>query len=372
MESIELRAVSRHETALVEPHTGLAAHEETPAVLVVAGERREAPLVSIMIPTFRRPELLRDAIASALGQNSTESFEVVVVDNEQDSVIAAQVDDVVRSFDDPRLRLYRNSGNLGMFGNWNRCVNLARGDWLTILNDDDKLKPSFLSGVLENRRGNALIAADADYFGARYQRASGLGRWVRAAAKTVRDALLFRQDVRKISDADLFFGNPVRASLGVLLHKRSCIEIGGFREERWPIADYVFTTSYCLKYGGYLLNEKLASYRLEANESLKADTIVGFIVQNAALRKQLVASISFSHLSRDYLQTYSDWFGRLQATYYIRVFQGGGNSDYIANKAGIKFRRVPLVEYTMVAVKAITNIVFWLMGAIGWIRRVSQ
>ena len=98
-----------------------------------------APEVSILIPTYRRPQLLRRAIASALSQDAPVAMEVVVGDDADEGAAIAS------EFDDVRLRYQANPDRLGMAGNWNRLCDVARGDYLVLLNDDDRLLPGFVT-----------------------------------------------------------------------------------------------------------------------------------------------------------------------------------------------------------------------------------
>jgi len=102
-------------------------------------EPAESPLVSICIPTYNRAGMVGDAIRSALAQ-TCRNIEVLVVDNASTDGTA----EVVASFHDPRLRYVRNGRNLGLFGNFNRCIELAQGKYLHILHSDDTVPPEFI------------------------------------------------------------------------------------------------------------------------------------------------------------------------------------------------------------------------------------
>jgi glycosyltransferase involved in cell wall biosynthesis len=98
----------------------------------------DEPLVSICIPTYNRAAMIGKAIESALDQ-TYRNIEVIVVDN-------ASSDDttsVVAAYKDERLRYVRNDRNLGLFGNFNRCIDLAQGVYLHILHSDDYIDPDF-------------------------------------------------------------------------------------------------------------------------------------------------------------------------------------------------------------------------------------
>jgi glycosyltransferase involved in cell wall biosynthesis len=96
------------------------------------------PLVSICIPTYNRAAMVGKAIASALSQ-SYRNIEVIVVDNASTDDTAAKV----AEFTDPRLSFVRNPSNLGLFGNFNRCLEVARGEIIHILHSDDFIDPEF-------------------------------------------------------------------------------------------------------------------------------------------------------------------------------------------------------------------------------------
>jgi glycosyltransferase involved in cell wall biosynthesis len=96
------------------------------------------PLVSICIPTYNRAGMIGKAIESALGQ-SYRNIEVIVVDNASEDNTA----EVVASYADERLRYVKNERNLGLFGNFNRCIELATGKYLYILHSDDCIDPEF-------------------------------------------------------------------------------------------------------------------------------------------------------------------------------------------------------------------------------------
>lgn len=96
--------------------------------------RAERPEISVVIPTFNRAALLRQAISSVLAQRDV-AIEVVVSDNCSDDDTPA----VMAEFaGDPRLVCHRNASNLGMVGNWRKAIfELASADWFVLMSDDD-------------------------------------------------------------------------------------------------------------------------------------------------------------------------------------------------------------------------------------------
>lgn len=96
--------------------------------------------ISVLIPTYRPGPYLREAAASVLAQEDVD-LELIVVDDASPDPAAA----VLAGLEDPRLRLVRNPVNLGLVGNWNRCLELATGDPILIFHHDDRLRPGYLA-----------------------------------------------------------------------------------------------------------------------------------------------------------------------------------------------------------------------------------
>ena len=101
------------------------------------------PLISVIIPTYRRADDLDRALGSVFAEPGDE-FEVVVGDDASPDHTPAVV---ARYGSDPRLRQYRNEVNLGMQENVLKVARAARGDYLFILTDDDRLVPGALAKV---------------------------------------------------------------------------------------------------------------------------------------------------------------------------------------------------------------------------------
>lgn len=110
------------------------------------------PAITIAIPFYSGQALLRKAIASVLRQPISD-LELIVCD---DHGSEDGVPELLESFHDPRIKYFRNDVNLGMAGNWNRCLDLARADLVTLLHADDELLEGYCPLML------ALAAAHCE------------------------------------------------------------------------------------------------------------------------------------------------------------------------------------------------------------------
>lgn len=116
------------------------------------------PLVSVCIPTFNGARYVAAAIGSVIRQSFTD-FELLVSDDgSSDDTLEA-----IRSFSDSRLRLVANERRMGLVGNWNRCLALARGKYVTLFHQDDVMAQGNLAAkiaVFDNYPDVGLVYSD--------------------------------------------------------------------------------------------------------------------------------------------------------------------------------------------------------------------
>jgi Glycosyl transferase family 2 len=108
-----------------------------PDLSMVAETQSEAGyLVSVIIPTFQRPQLVQRAVRSALAQTYSAIEVIVVVDGQDDGT-----GDAVRSIGDERVRVLITGQNRGPAEARNAGVQAANGRYVALLDDDDEWMP---------------------------------------------------------------------------------------------------------------------------------------------------------------------------------------------------------------------------------------
>ena len=98
-------------------------------------------LVSIAIPAYKA-KYIKEAIDSVLAQ-SYQNIELIIVNDNSPE----DIDKIVSSYSDTRIRYYKNERNLGKESivlNWNKCLSYAKGEFFVLLCDDDILEPTFI------------------------------------------------------------------------------------------------------------------------------------------------------------------------------------------------------------------------------------
>jgi len=107
-------------------------------------ELTKTPLISIILATYNRANLLPRAISSVLTQ-TYQNFELIVInDGSTDSI-----EEVVRSFNDRRIVYYKHPENKGVLAARNTGFDLSKGKYLVLLDDDDELLPEALETVVK-------------------------------------------------------------------------------------------------------------------------------------------------------------------------------------------------------------------------------
>ena len=97
------------------------------------------PAVTFIIPCYKLAHLLTECVESILGQ-SYKNFEILIMDD-------CSPDDtpqVAKSFQDERVRYFRNDPNLGHLRNYNKGIELARGQYIWLISADDRLRCTYV------------------------------------------------------------------------------------------------------------------------------------------------------------------------------------------------------------------------------------
>jgi glycosyltransferase involved in cell wall biosynthesis len=114
----------------------LTANESLP---VAPADDGGEPRVTVFVPTYNRARWLGESIESVLAQTYRD-FRLVVSDNASTDATA----EVVRQFDDPRISYVRLDEHLDLNAHFNRCYELAGGDYVFLIPDDDRMTPDAL------------------------------------------------------------------------------------------------------------------------------------------------------------------------------------------------------------------------------------
>ena len=215
-----------------------------------------APLVSVLIPSYNRPEFLRQALTSAVEQTYTNT-EILIQDNASDF----DIETFVADFADPRISFHRNEKNLGMALNWRALSLRAKGKYAAFLNDDDVWEKDYLSLMVEKlERTPDLVLAFCDHW---VTDAAGRIDPVRTAANSrrwMRDRIA-EGEHKPFADIALVYRSIWTASATVF--RRDAVDWDEIPPEAGVTVDlYLAYLAARTGGGAWYCNKRLARYRV--------------------------------------------------------------------------------------------------------------
>lgn len=215
------------------------------------------PIVTVCIPTYNRASLLKETIESVLLQ-TFHDFTLLIVDNASEDATEA----VVRSFDDSRINYLRNAQNIGLRGNWNRCLTLARGQYISILPDDDLMMPENLEAKVAMLDRHAQVGL----VHSKYHTIDGAGNIMRHNTNwghgpdRESDAIESGQDVLKEM---LLTYNRINAP--TVVFRRACYEkLGDFTDRLSMTLDWEYWMRIALYFDVAFVASPLIKWRVHA------------------------------------------------------------------------------------------------------------
>ena len=232
------------------------------------------PFFSYIIPVYKRADLLRETLNTVLNQRPVDfAWDIVIVDNEAGG--ENDTERLIREVGDPRILYYRNRENAGPDGNYNRCIELARGKWLGMIHGDDLLVDDHLQRmgayIRDKERGRKKLA----YISPRYLDFKDAGS-VKIKREDVNDPLsTYRKGLKIFRQTDaVITGYSVSLpSFGTVMNREVMLETGGF-DKNLGICEDVITPYRLMKdYRVYVTPEIMGYHRFEGNESIKIETI---------------------------------------------------------------------------------------------------
>lgn len=223
------------------------------------------PLISIIIPSYNHAHFLARALQSVISQTYT-NWEVIIVDNHSED----NTDQVISSFNDPRISLLKIHNEGVIARSRNKGVLTARGEWIAFLDSDDWWKPEKLSAC------TALMDQPCDliFHDLKIER---------PAAKLIGGKYRLGRTLTKPVTTDLLVnGNPVSTS-SVLVRKDMLMKVELMDERAGMVAaeDYNCWLKIAEKNGNFIyLSQVLGYYYIHSQGMSKRD--ISESVRNAS------------------------------------------------------------------------------------------
>ena len=279
------------------------------------------PKVSIGLPLYNTGKYLKQTIESILDQ-TFEDFELIICDNASTDNSA----EIVKEFKDKRIRFYQNDKEIPGVENWNKCVDLAKGELVALFHSDDVYEPTIIEEEVAAFKKNPSLGA-----------VFTLGNWIDENGKKVGeftlDPYLKGKTVFNFYEmlTHLLRGaSTIMVCPTVMVPKKIYQEVGKYRQIKW-VFDYEYYLRILEKYDIAIINKNLINYRKHAEQGTanwlnkRTEMDETFNLIDKFLKKYKDSPLLKEHLSKDSIKIYE---ARKMNDFSMRAYNATMLEDY--------------------------------------------
>ncbi len=202
--------------------------------------------LSVIMSTYNRENMVLESVNSILTQ-TYDNFEFIIIDdNSTDNTY-----NLIKSLNDKRIKLFRSNRNCGCTFNYHTGQNIAKGEFIAHIDDDDISFPKRLETQINYMENNCDIVL--------------AGTFIETFGENMRPSWVFYSDSEKINFSSNFY-NPLCHSS--IIYRKSFMEKNNINYDinKKCAQDYDFYKQILLK-GGKISNleEILVKYRMHKN-----------------------------------------------------------------------------------------------------------
>ncbi|WP_025686527.1 glycosyltransferase family 2 protein [Paenibacillus maysiensis] len=223
----------------------------------------EHPLVSIVIPAYNRPHTLKIALESALEQTYP-NIEIIICDDSTTPEVQEMLEPFLDSF--PQIQYHKNEKNL-FLENWHKCFDLASGEYINYLMDDDMFHKEKIAKMIHFFRNFENITLVTSY----RQTMNESGAFIPANYATKR-----LYDETRIMDGRMLANvaltrclNVIGEPTTVLFKKTDLIErFGVYKGKQYSLLNDLASWLTLLSKGkAVYISEELSYFRIHPNQN---------------------------------------------------------------------------------------------------------
>lgn len=227
-------------------------------------------LVSICIPVYNGEKYLRQCLDAVFLQTYP-NYEVIITDDQSSDTSREIIEEYLKKF--PKIKFIVNETNLGLVGNWNKCVELATGYWIKYVFQDDLISPDCLEKMVTAAGADAHLVACARNFLIEDNADDKLKKYFEGDYLSLNVLFPLSQpgfiSAENISKTAMqypcinFIGEPVC----VMFRIDSVKEFGNFDDNLAQICDFEYWLRICSVKGLLYIPERLATFRVHGKST---------------------------------------------------------------------------------------------------------
>jgi glycosyltransferase involved in cell wall biosynthesis len=291
--------------------------------------------VSICIPVYNGEVWLRECIDSCLGQTYG-NYELVICDDRSTDASAALIESYAKEH--PKIRFSKNEKNLGLVGNWNRCLSLARGEWIKFVFQDDFISSDCLAEFVNAAKKNDVLLVSERNFILPENASADQLNYYSNVVRTLRNSAARPDD----GDPDLYSAGTVSklairhpvmnfiAEPSLTFFKKELVErVGVFDERLKQICDLEFFLRVGSQYGLRYVPKKICAFRIHS-ASTTSINVSGKFFELRYIEPLLLSFMLLYEKSYTRLREHIGVRGRMKLKIYFKL------KAYEAHQASLK------------------------------------
>ena len=210
------------------------------------------PKVSVVMASYNHEKYVAETIESVLSQ-TYQDFEFIITDDgSPDGTV-----DVIKRFDDPRIKLFCFSNNHGVCVAMNNCIKEAKGEYIAVINSDDAWMPEKLEkqvNFLDKHPENGAVFCYAQFIDDEGNDLGYAHHYNRIFIQLNRSRFEW---LRHFFESGNCLCHP-----SVLIRKQCYNDVGFYDERFAQLPDFDFWIRLCMKYDIFIMPENLVKFRL--------------------------------------------------------------------------------------------------------------
>lgn len=222
------------------------------------------PFFSICIPVYNGEKFLVECIDSALNQ-TFKNFEIILLDDHSSDNSFAICQDYEKTYQS--IRAIRNEKNFGLVNNLNKAINLAKGDWVKILLQDDLLHNECLTQIYPLTKEHVFIWNKRSFIIEENANSRIIdlftSQLITDFSNKNKSRYFTKEELSNLYLDNCFFnyfGEPTNVAF-----KKDIVLSYGFYDVKFKqLLDYEFCIRVTSNTGGYYINNDLSYFRIHS------------------------------------------------------------------------------------------------------------
>lgn len=274
------------------------------------------PRFSVMIPTYESGEKLCDTLKSVLEQDpGRNQMQISIVD---DGSKRSDIQALIRQVDtDNRIEFVCNENRLGLCGNWNRAIELARGELVHLLHQDDYVLPGFYA-----RMDRAF--QQAPEIGMAFCRSriiDGSDRLMKTSSREKWRAGVLSSWILRISERQRI------QTPSVIVARKTYEEVGGYEPSLKFALDWEMWVRIASKYSVWYDPAPLAAYRRHSESETSRLDGLGLTWIDLIDAIQIIKKYLPNELQSELVQNSYRWHAHSAVRSAYRMYHAGNLAD---------------------------------------------